>query len=280
MAQFLAARTFVVDPLLDSKHFLIPVIAGAHRDPESVARLPNCLAIDEHQPMKARLLRLRWVIDSSPEGPIYDKASLAIRIHTTPASCAGAVSAPALCFSATEDAGRVEYRSSNTVPCKDQIEQRVQQVLPAFLRIACPDDQCALRVRSCCREFVGAFVGPVQSVNQRGGHLGVELKIEVTHSRFPLLRWAQRVQTCLSRIAVTGLSTAQRLPAGTALLHIPATSTSSPLAAQPSVDNRPTRASERRASDTAGHRTRATAVGDSPCHHAFRPASTQSACTP
>ena len=78
-----------------------------------------------------------------------------------------------------------------TVPCKDEIEQRIQQVLPALLRIARPDDQCALRVRSCCRKFVGAFVGPVQSVNKRGSHLGVELKIEITHSRFPLLRWAR-----------------------------------------------------------------------------------------
>jgi hypothetical protein len=56
VAQFLAARTFVVDPFPDSQHFLIPVITGAHRDTESVARLSNCLAIDEHQPMKVRLL--------------------------------------------------------------------------------------------------------------------------------------------------------------------------------------------------------------------------------
>jgi hypothetical protein len=54
VAQFLAARTSVVDPFPDSQHFLIPVIAGAHRDTESVARLPNCLAIDEYQPMKRR----------------------------------------------------------------------------------------------------------------------------------------------------------------------------------------------------------------------------------
>ena len=59
VAQFLAAGTFVVDPLPNSKHFLIPVVAGAHRDAESVARLPNRLAIDEHQLIKRRLLRLR-----------------------------------------------------------------------------------------------------------------------------------------------------------------------------------------------------------------------------
>src|ERR1700681_3470505 len=82
--QFLAAGTFVVDPLPNSKHFLIPVVAGAHRDAESVARLPNCLAIYEHQPMKVGLLRLGWVIDSSPEGPVDNEASLAIRIHAAP----------------------------------------------------------------------------------------------------------------------------------------------------------------------------------------------------
>src|ERR1022692_2807137 len=81
VAQFLAAGTFVVDTFLESEHFLIPVIAGAHRDAESVARLPNCLAIDEHQPMKVRLLRLRRGLDSSPEAPIDDKASLTSRIH-------------------------------------------------------------------------------------------------------------------------------------------------------------------------------------------------------
>jgi hypothetical protein len=122
VAQFLAARTFVVDPFPDSQHFLIPVIAGAHRDTESVARLPNCLAIDEHQPMKVGLLRLRRVIDSSPEAPIDDKASLASRIHATPASCAGAVSAPALCFSSAEDAWGIGYGGADTVPCKDEIE--------------------------------------------------------------------------------------------------------------------------------------------------------------
>src|SRR5277367_5830330 len=65
VAQFLAAGTFVVDPLPNSKHFPIPVVAGAHRDAESVARLPNRLAIDEHHLIKRRLLRLRRVVDSS-----------------------------------------------------------------------------------------------------------------------------------------------------------------------------------------------------------------------
>jgi hypothetical protein len=56
VAQFFPAWTFVVDPLPDSQHFLIPVVAGAHRDAESVARLPNCVALDEDQPMKLWLL--------------------------------------------------------------------------------------------------------------------------------------------------------------------------------------------------------------------------------
>src|ERR1700688_1461736 len=280
VAQFLAAGTFVVDPFPDSQHFLIPVIAGAHRDAESVARLPNCLAIDEHQLIKRRLLRLRRVIDSPPESPIDDEASLAFRIHAAPGSRTRTVASSTLCFPSTEDAWGIGYGGADTVSCKDEIEQRIQQVLPAFLRIARPDDQCALRVGGCCGEFGGAFVGPVQSVNQRGSHRGVELKIEVTHSRLPLLRWAQRVQTCPSRIAATWPSTVQRLQGGTALLHIQPKSTSNPLAAQPSVDNRSARASERRASDTAWHRTRAAAAGDSPCRHAFHPASTQSACRP
>src|SRR5260370_41939899 len=86
VAQFLAAGTFVVDPLPNSKHFLIPVVTGAHRDAESVARLPNRLAIDEHQLIKRTLLRLRRVDDSSPKSTINDEDSLAIRIHAAPRS--------------------------------------------------------------------------------------------------------------------------------------------------------------------------------------------------
>ena len=70
VAQFLAAGTFVVDPLPNSKHLLIPVVAGAHRDAESVARLPDRLAIDEHQLIKRRLLRLRRVVDSTAEAAV------------------------------------------------------------------------------------------------------------------------------------------------------------------------------------------------------------------
>src|SRR5271165_4826610 len=64
VTQFLAAGTFVVNPLPNSKHFLIPVVAGAHRDAQCVARFPNRLALDEHQLIKRRLFRLRRVVDS------------------------------------------------------------------------------------------------------------------------------------------------------------------------------------------------------------------------
>src|SRR6202795_1099292 len=140
VAQFLAQGPFVVVPLPNTEHFLIPVVAGAHRDAESVARLPNRLAIDEHHLIKRRLLRLRWVIDSSPEGPIDDEASLAIRIHAAPGSCTGTVAPSTLCFPSTEDAWGIGYGGADTVPCKDEMEQRIQQVLPAFLRIVRPDE--------------------------------------------------------------------------------------------------------------------------------------------
>ena len=125
VAQFLAAGTFVVDPLPNSKHFLIPVVAGAHRDAESVARLPNRLSIDEYELIKRRLLRLRRVVDSSAEGPIDDEASLAIRIHATPGSCTGTVSSSTLCFPSTENAWGIGYGGADTVPSKDEIEQRI-----------------------------------------------------------------------------------------------------------------------------------------------------------
>src|SRR5438552_18336743 len=67
VAQFLAAGTYVVDRLPNSKHFPIPVVAGAHPDAESIARLPNRLAIDEHHLIKHRPLLVRPVADSSPE---------------------------------------------------------------------------------------------------------------------------------------------------------------------------------------------------------------------
>jgi hypothetical protein len=181
VAQFLAAGTFVVDPLPNSKHFLIPVVAGAHRDAESVARLPNRLAIDEHQLIKRRLLRLRRVVDSSPEGPIDDEASLAIRIHAAPGSCTGTVASSTLCFPSTEDAWGIGYGGADTVPRKDEIEQRIHEVFPALLRIARPHDQSALRVRGRDRKFLGALIPPVQAMDKRSCHLRIEFKVKVAH---------------------------------------------------------------------------------------------------
>jgi hypothetical protein len=125
VAQFLAAGTFMVGPLPNSKHFLIPVVAGAHRDAESVARLPNRLAIDEHQLIKRRLLRLRRVVDSSPEGPINDEASLTIWIHAAPGSCTRTIAPSTLRLPSAEDARGIGYGGADTVPCKDEIEQRI-----------------------------------------------------------------------------------------------------------------------------------------------------------
>ena len=125
MAQFLTARTLVVDPLPGSKHLLVPGVAGAHRDAESVACLPYRLAIDEHQSTEVRLLRLRRVIDSAAKGPIDDEASLATRIHAAPGSCAGTVASSTLCFPSTEDAWGIGYGGADTVPRKDEIEQRI-----------------------------------------------------------------------------------------------------------------------------------------------------------
>jgi hypothetical protein len=181
VAQFLAAGTFVVDPFPNSEHFLIPVVAGAHRDAESVARLPNRLAIDEHQLIKRRLLRLRRVVDSSPEGPIDDEASLAIRIHAAPGSCTGAVASSTLCFLSTEDAWRIGYGGADTVPRKDKVEERVQKMLPALLQVTRPHDQSALRVRGRYREFLGALIPPVQAMDKRSCHLRIEFKIKVAH---------------------------------------------------------------------------------------------------
>src|SRR6202051_1098130 len=109
VAQFLAAGTFVIDLLPNSKHFLIPVVAGAHRDAESVARLPNRLSVHEHQLIKRRLLRFGRVVDPSPEDPIDDEASLAIRIRAAPGSRTGTVASSTLCFPSTEDAWGIGY---------------------------------------------------------------------------------------------------------------------------------------------------------------------------
>jgi hypothetical protein len=174
VAQFLTAWTFVVDPLQDSKHFLIPVIAGAHRDFESVARLPNCLSIDENQPMKFRLLRLGRMVDSTPKTAVDDEAALAVRVYATPSSCAGTVASPALRFSTAKDTSWIAYRSPDAIPREDQVEQRVQQMLLTLLRIARPDDQRTFGVRGRYQKFARAVVSPVKAMDERSWHLRIE----------------------------------------------------------------------------------------------------------
>src|ERR1700678_2047606 len=51
----------------------------------------------------------------------------------------------------------------------------------ALLQIARPYDQGALRVGGRYRELPGALVSPVEAMDERTRHLGVEFKIEVAH---------------------------------------------------------------------------------------------------
>src|SRR5260370_37124570 len=113
--------------------------------------------MNEHQLIKRRLLGLRRVVYSSPEGPIDDEASLAIRIHAAPGSCTGTIASSTLCFPSTEDAWGIGYGGADTAPCQDEIEARSRQRLPAFLRIARPDGQYALRPRGWRGEVAGRF---------------------------------------------------------------------------------------------------------------------------
>ena len=131
--------------------------------------------------MKLWLLRLGWVMNSSPEAPIDNEASLATRIHAAPGSCTGTVASSTLCFPSTEDAWGIGYGGADTVPCKDEIEQGIQEVFPALLRIARPHDQSALGVRGRDRKFLGALIPPVQAMDKGSCHLRIEFKIKVAH---------------------------------------------------------------------------------------------------
>jgi hypothetical protein len=106
---------------------------------------------------------------------------LAIRIYATPPPRTRTVASPTLCFSAAEDARGVDDRGADSIPREDQVEQRVENVFVALLPIARPHDEGALRVRSCNRKFSGAFVPPVQAMDERGCHLRIEFKIKVAH---------------------------------------------------------------------------------------------------
>jgi hypothetical protein len=141
MAQFPSTWTPVVDLSADGEKFLEPIVTGAHGETEGVAGFANRLALIEHEAMKLRFLRLRWMVDAAAETPVDDKASLATRVHTTPSSRAGAIPSAALSSSFAENARRIGYRGSNAIPREEKIEQRVQQMFVALLGIACPDKQ-------------------------------------------------------------------------------------------------------------------------------------------
>jgi hypothetical protein len=62
------------------------------------------------------------MIDAASEAPIDHEASLALRIHAPPTSCAGAVPSAALRFSSAENTRGIGYCSSDAIPGKKKIE--------------------------------------------------------------------------------------------------------------------------------------------------------------
>jgi hypothetical protein len=187
MAQIPSARAPVIDLPPKRHHFPEPVVTGARGESECGARFPNCLAFDKNEAVEFWFLRLGRVVNSTPEAAIYDEASLALRVYATPASCARTVASPALGFSPAKDARWIEYRSPDAIPREEKVEQRVQKMLLAFLRIARPYDQSALRVRGRYRELPGALVSPVKAMDKRNCHLRIDFKIEVAHGGFSVL---------------------------------------------------------------------------------------------
>ena len=112
----------MIDLPPNGHHFPEPIITGAHGKSERVTGLSNRLAFNEHQAMELWFFRLRRMVDATPEAPIHHEASLAIRIHATPSSCAGAVSSTALRFSSAEDTCRVGYSGSDAITGEEKIE--------------------------------------------------------------------------------------------------------------------------------------------------------------
>ena len=157
----------MIDLPTNRHHLPEPVITGAHGKSEGVAGLANRLAFNEHQVMKLWLFRLCRMVDATTEVPVDHEASLAIRIHAPPTSCAGAVPAAALRFSSAKDTCRVADGGSDTISGEEKIEQSVQQMLATLLGIARPDIQSALRIGSRYGKFSGASVFPVQAVDTR-----------------------------------------------------------------------------------------------------------------
>ena len=171
----------MVDLRTNGHHFPEPLVAGAHGQLERVTGLPDRLAFNKYQAVEFGLFRLRRMVDAASEAPVDDEASLAVRIHTPPPSCAGAVPSAALRSSSAKDTCRVADCGSDAVPCEEKIEQGVQQVFAALLGIACPDEQSALRVGRRYGKFSGASVSPVEAMDKRSRHLRIKFKIEVAH---------------------------------------------------------------------------------------------------
>ena len=112
----------MIDLPSNGHHFPEPVVAGAHGQSEGVTGLPDRLAFNEHESVELGLFRLRRMVDAASEAPVDHEASLAIRVHATPSSCAGAVPSTALCFSSAENTCWVGYRGSYAIPGKEKIE--------------------------------------------------------------------------------------------------------------------------------------------------------------
>jgi hypothetical protein len=106
----------------DGRHLPEPIVTGAHGNAERVTGLPNRLTFNEHEAMELWLFRLRRMVDAASEAPVDDEASLAVRIHTPPPSCAGAVPSAALCSSSAEDTCRVGYSGSDAITGEEKIE--------------------------------------------------------------------------------------------------------------------------------------------------------------
>jgi hypothetical protein len=122
MPHLFSTRAFVIDALAKGHHLPEPVIGGARRQPEFIARFTNGLAFEKDETAEFWLLRLRRMVDSAAEAAVQDETSLALRIYATPPPRTRTVASPALCFSAAEDARRVGYRGADSIPREDQVE--------------------------------------------------------------------------------------------------------------------------------------------------------------
>ena len=112
----------MIDLPSNGHHLFQPIVAGAHGKPERVTGLPNRLAFNEHQAVELRFFRLRRMVDAAPETSVDHEASLAIQIHASPTSCAGAVPSAALRFSSAENTCRVAYGGADAISGEQKVE--------------------------------------------------------------------------------------------------------------------------------------------------------------